>query len=170
MIAALGILRSKWFVAGLAGLVVVTTIFFGYRHYTGLIKDLEVLRASQAQQQMALDIQRQSVLDLSGVIEEYKDAQADLERTVTEMMGEAHEAREEARRLRRMFAEIDWEALAPADVDSVAAATIDRLWRLLESASRGSEPGPGGVPAGEADAAGAGAGRDPAGRVDDRGN
>lgn len=131
----LGMLGSKWFLGGLAGLVVVTVLGLGYRHYTGLLDEVELLSARQAQLDLALDIERETVVSLGQNLEEWKEAQDDLVQTIERMQDEAHEARAEARRLRRLFAELDFESMSAADVDSVATGIIDRLWGLLEAAT-----------------------------------
>lgn len=138
MFAALGalkFLKSKPFIMGLAGLAVVTILFMGHRHYTGLVNEVSNLRTTQALMQNGLDIERAAVVELHRVIGDWETARADLLVTISQMQEETHEARTETRRLQNLFAEIDLESLAAADLDSLANYTTDRLWQLIQSAT-----------------------------------
>lgn len=166
----LSLLTNKWALGGLAGLVVVTILSLGYRHYDGLLNEVETLRARQAQLETGLEVERSAVRSLRGVVDDWEESQDRLLIRLDRMQEVANEATSETRRLRQLFAEMDLEGLAPAAADSVVRSTVDRLWRLLESASRPTGHGAGGAPAGEAPAPGPGAGGDAAGGVDGAGD
>jgi len=132
---------SKWMIRGVFGLAVALVIWLGYRHYTGLLDEVQELHAAQAQMETVLDVERQSVRSLQSVIESWEQSQAALEETLQQMQEESDAARAEARRLRQLFSEIDLESMSPAAADSIADTTSDRLWRLIQEATRSGGPG-----------------------------
>ena len=159
MFGALGLLlKSKPMIAGIAGLGLVTILFFGYRHYTGLLDEVANLKVTQAVLEKGLDMERSAVVQLSEVVSDWELSRLELLQKVKEMQDEAHDARAETRRLHELFTEIDFAALAAADLDSLADDTIDRLWRLIQTATDPDRYGDGGEAGPEAGAAGPAAG------------
>ena len=151
-------LLKKPVLAGLAGLVIITMLGLGYRHYTGLLDRVETLQAQSATLTLGLDTERAAVVDLLDVVGEWEKSQADLVGKIKEMQNESNEARAETRRLRELFAELDFDDLAPAALDSLADDTTDRLWRLIDDATDPRRYGSSGTAAGEADSTSAGSG------------
>jgi len=162
----LAFLTRKPVIIGLAAVVLATSIGLGYHHYTGLLARVETLQAETSTLRLGLDTEREAVVQLQDVIKDWEETQADLLERVKEMQDEANEARAETRRLRQLFAELDFHAMAPAAIDSVADATTDRLWRLIHTATDPGGYGAGGAAAGEASPSVSGAGGPSAGGLD----
>ena len=164
----MGFLLKKPVLAGLAGLVIVTMLGLGYRHYTGLLDRVETLQAQSATLTLGLDTERAAVVDLLDVVKDWEQSQADLVGKIKEMQNESTEARAETRRLRELFAKLDFEDLAPAALDSLADDTTDRLWRLIDDATDPGRYSRGGTSAGEADSTSTGSGPVSEGGLDSR--
>lgn len=143
-------LTSKPFIGGMVGLVILASIFFAYKHYTGLLDRVETLVATQTVLQTGLDIERQTVVQLLGAVDSWEASQDELLGTIEEMQENAHAAREENRNLRELFAEIDLGSMAPAAADSIVNSLSDRLWNGIGAASDPSRHSGSDNPAGEA--------------------
>ena len=128
MIGFAKLLTSRPFIGGLAALVVCAIILGGFRHYNGLLDEIEALHATQATLQAGLVQERATVEDLAGIINSWQAAQDTLLIRVAEMQEIAHAASSEARQIKQLFAEIDLATLPAASADSLAQSTIDRLW------------------------------------------
>jgi len=143
-------LTSKPFIGGMVGLVIITSLYFGYRHYTGLLDRVEYLVAEQTVLKTGLDIERTTVQQLLGAVGSWEASQAELLDTIAEMQERSNDAEAENRRLQELFAELSFEDLSVADADSVANDISDRLWSQLRAATDPDRHDLPGSPSGEA--------------------
>ena len=154
-------LTSKPFIGGMVGLVILASVFFGYKHYTGLLDRVDVLSAERTVLKTGLDIERSTVQSLLGNIASWEASQAELMATIDEMQENSNEAEAENQRLQELFAELSFEDLSVADADSVANVISDQLWISIGAATDPSRYDQPGEPSGEAGPPEAGASTDP---------
>lgn len=124
--------KAKLIGGGVAVLALVLTFYFGYRHYTNLIKDKSIAEQTSVTLKNALDIESATVRDLRSATGAWKDSQSELLQIIEEMQENTNAAEQETKRLRRELPAIDWSS---ASADSIANAIIDRLWRNVATAT-----------------------------------
>lgn len=151
----LKLFTSKPFIGGMIGLAIMTTIYFGYRHYNNLLADMELLQARHTQIEVGLEVEKKAVVVLKDTIETWEASQKKILNTVREMQEKAHEATKETRRLQQLFSEIKLEDLSADAADSVANDVSDRLWDNIYSSTSSIGYGDSSEPPGKADPANA---------------
>lgn len=124
--------KVKLIASGAAVLTVVLVVYFGYRHYSNLIKDKSLVEQTNVTLRNALDIESATVRDLRNATGDWKDAQERLLQHVKEMQENSDDAELETKHLRQMFSEMDWDS-------TTVNSTTDRLWGLISATTeRGS--------------------------------
>ena len=115
-------------------------IWLGYHHYAKTVEANAVLRANQAQLELALKTEQARGESARKVIDEWKREQEERERALQDMAKHQKKAMTEIEKLREMFAKHDLEKLArekPEFVQRLVNAGTRRFNRLFEcSASR----------------------------------
>ena len=137
---ALGFLGKNWrpLSLGLVGLVVVTMLTLGFRHYTSLVDTVAVLTANEALLKRSIDDQGLAIDAQEETIGEWSDAQDALVKRMDEVQRVATAARGETRRLNEIFSDHDLTELArrkPGLIEPRINAGTARALRLLECAS-----------------------------------
>lgn len=137
---------KQYIMAG-AALAIVTGIFFGVRHYEGVLSDLEVARANEAKLELAVETQKDAIDAAVENANDWQSAYAELQEQAAVLRQIATEAQAEQERLNDLFAEHNITDLAiakPGLIENRLNSGTDRIGRLLECASgrTGSCDGP----------------------------
>ena len=135
VLSVLKFLVSKPVLGGLAGLVLVVTLYLGYNHYKGLLENISGLETEKAVLETVLITERAAVEDLHTVVGDWETAQARLLVKLEEMQEIANESASEATELRQLFSEVSLSYIPVATADSLANAISDRLWGLIATAT-----------------------------------
>lgn len=150
--AILDRIPGKWLVAGVAALALGLIIKLAYSHYTGMQQQIIDLEASNAQLQVAIEIEQESGAIKDDAIREWRMAAEESQLENERLARVAQEASAESRRLNAIFAEHDLTRLTlakPGLIERRVNSGTARALRMLECASRGGcDAGGGG---GEAD-------------------
>ncbi len=120
------------------GIAVASLGWFAYDHYRDLVRDREEYRVQTERLLSAVETERQATQQALEGIEEWKRAYETLTEDISELATATRAARNETRRLQRMFSEHDLNRLALERPDLVIArinAGSSRINRLLECAS-----------------------------------
>ncbi len=133
----------KIFIAGIALIAVLATIYLGYRHYTGLLETVRVLGINNAQLETAVGIQQYTIDDQGEVLVEWRVSQDALVALVAELQRVAEDAERETRRLNDIFSRHDLTRLArarPGLIERRINAGAVASLRMLECASGAETP------------------------------
>jgi len=128
----------KMWIVGLAGLAIVTAITLGYSHYTSIVADLAVSKANEVKLELAIDVQKDTIVAVQENAADWKDAYAALEAQAEVVRQIAVEAQAEQERLNGLFAEHDLNELAgakPGLIESRLNSGTARIGCMLETAS-----------------------------------
>ena len=99
--------KIKMALMALGALAIVSVVTFGYIHYQGKLAQIEQLTADNATLTLSVETQQDTIRAAEGTIDDWEEAYERLARRNTELEGIANDAREEQRRLVRMFDELD---------------------------------------------------------------
>ena len=130
--------KMKLAIAGLLALGLVTIIGLGYRHYTNLLSERDVLKANNAVLETSVETQQVTIDAQTTAIGEWDAALNALSARIEEMERVQHEATQETRRLNALFAEHDLRRLSferPGLIEPRINDGSDRALRLLECAT-----------------------------------
>lgn len=130
--------KMKLAIAGLLALAVVTIIGLGYRHYTNLLAEREILKANNAVLETAVGTQQTTIDAQTAAIGEWDEALAELSERMNELQRVQIEATQETRRLNGLFSQHDFGRLSfqrPGLIEPRINDGSDRAIRLLECAT-----------------------------------
>ncbi|AKQ75791.1 hypothetical protein FDH82_gp01 [Roseobacter phage RDJL Phi 2] len=130
--------KMKLAIAGLLVAAMVTIIGLGYRHYTSLLSERDILKANNAVLETAVGTQQTTIDAQTAAISEWDQALAELSARMEEMERVRHEATQETRRLNALFADHDLRRLSfgrPGLIEPRINDGSDRAIRLLECAT-----------------------------------
>lgn len=142
-------INPKWIIAGVATLALGLIITLAYRHYTGMQERIVTLEKSNAELQLAIEVEQSTSAAKDAAILEwqlnYEEQQLENER----LAAVAQAASAEARRLNGIFAEHDLTRLTlakPGLIERRINSGTARAFSLLECASGGECESNGGDP------------------------
>lgn len=127
--------KMKLAIAGLLALAVVTIIGLGYRHYTNLLSERDILKANNAVLETSVETQQTTIDAQTAAIGEWDAALTAFTARLEEMERVQYEATQETRRLNALFAEHDLRRLSferPGLIEPRIRDGSDRAIRLLE--------------------------------------
>lgn len=130
--------KMKLAIAGLLVVGLVTIIGLGYRHYTGLLAERDILKANNAVLETAVGTQTITIDAQTAAISEWSLALTELSSRMEEMERVQLEATQETQRLNGIFSQHDFGNLSlqrPGFIEPRVNAGSDRAIRLLECAT-----------------------------------
>lgn len=133
-------ISPKWIIAGVAAAAIGLIITLSFKHYTGLLEDVETLTASNAQLQVAIEIEKSTSAAKDSALLDWQMAAEQSQLENEQLAIRAKAASAEVRRLNAIFAEHDLTRLTlakPGLIERRINSGTARIGRLLECASSG---------------------------------
>ncbi|ADK73403.1 hypothetical protein RDJLphi1_gp01 [Roseobacter phage RDJL Phi 1] len=130
--------KVKLAIAGLLTVAMATIIGLGYRHYTSLLSERDILKANNAVLETAVGTQQTTIDAQTAAISEWDQVLAELSARMEEMERVQLAATQETRRLNALFSEHDLRRLSfqrPGLIEPRINDGSDRAIRLLECAT-----------------------------------
>ena len=120
-------------IMAVAGIAIAAIVGGFWLHYNGIVKDNARLAAEVAASNIKLQVQKTTIENLQRVNQEWKDNQARLEQTLTELREVEEATREDNRQVHDETRKL--EQLDATDAEALANSSNARFRRLLECAS-----------------------------------
>jgi chromosome segregation ATPase len=124
-------------------LIIAGVIYGGYRHYNGLVERAEAMERQNEQLLTAVNLQHDLIAEQSAAIDDWKEAQRELQARLEEMARVAYRASEDTRKLQNVFAKRDLGVLASKKPGLIQRRLTDgsnRTLRMFECATGAGGP------------------------------
>lgn len=123
---------SKIGIYAVIAAVLSAIIFFGYRHYTGLLSEINTLTANNATLQVSFDTEKATVTELKLTVTEWELAGEEYQNQIQALAARTIEARSEIRRLNDIFGTHDLTRLAKAKPGLIERRINDGTQRVFD--------------------------------------
>jgi len=143
-VLAMGILKNwKLFAGGALVLAFLALIGVGYFHYTSLLSSVESLAVKNSQLETKVGLQKEEILAQERAIDEWVEAQKELQERLQKLQLVAENATKESRRLNEIFSKHNLGELAkkkPGLIQSRLNAGTANLFRMFKCETSRDHP------------------------------
>lgn len=132
---------AKLIYALVAGAVVLSIFYFGFRHYSDMVDDIAMLNADKAKLEVSVKLQKQTIQVKDEAIDKWEAAQKELIATIEAMAEVSAAATAETRKINDLFADHNLSELSkrkPGLIEKRINRGSARSDRLLYCASGGA--------------------------------